>query len=467
MVIVLCILVFCADYLTTTRDYLRFVIILLSFVLRMVILITHSSLFMLFLGWDGLGVTSYVLVQYYFNWSSLNGSITTLLTNRLGDVCLFWFFCWSWYTQVNLSVPVLIFIVGCFTKSAQFPFRSWLPIAIRAPTPVSSLVHSSTLVTAGVYLLFSYYFILTSSTLLWILFSFGLITRFFSGLLALIEKDLKKIVALSTLSQLGFLVITLGLGVPSLTLLHLLTHAFFKSCLFIQIGIFIHLSSSLQDGRSYVSTTQLSRGSGTIISVCLFSLCGLLFTRGFVRKDLVIQAFGIGSTSLLFWSAVCTSIVFTYLYSFRLFFMLNAGSRLTQSSSSNSFFSLFYSGPLLTLGVIGGWILMFNTERYPILLRFWGKVIPFGLLLVGVGVLFVWSSYTLESNIFKIGGADLAVSELQLFGRSVSTFFEKSVESFRIKGYKFSSSSIAYSTFFFSGFSRVWLFGLIVLLVLF
>jgi len=87
--IVLCILVFCADYLATTRDYLRFVIILLSFVLRMVILITHGSLFTLFLGWDGLGVTSYVLVQYYFNWSSLNGSMTTLLTNRLGDVCLF------------------------------------------------------------------------------------------------------------------------------------------------------------------------------------------------------------------------------------------------------------------------------------------------------------------------------------------------------------------------------------------
>jgi len=227
-------------------------------------------------------------------------------------------------------------------------------MAIRAPTPVSSLVHSSTLVTAGVYLLFSYYFILTSSVLLWILFSFGLITRFFSGLLALVEKDLKKIVALSTLSQLGFLVMTLGLGVPSLTLLHLLTHAFFKSCLFIQIGIFIHLSSSLQDGRSYMSTIQLSQGSGTIISVCLFRLCGLLFTRGFVRKDLVIQSFGAGATSLLFWFTVCLSIVFTYVYSLRLFFMLNAGSGLAQSSLSNSFFSLFYSIPLLTLGVTGG-----------------------------------------------------------------------------------------------------------------
>jgi len=460
-------MIFCADYLSVSRDYIRFVLILLSFVISMVVLILHSSLFILFLGWDGLGVTSYVLVQYYLNWSSLNGAMTTLLTNRLGDVCLFWFFCWSWYNQVNLSIPVLVFVVGCFTKSAQFPFSSWLPIAMRAPTPVSSLVHSSTLVTAGVYLLFSYYFMLTSNVFLWILFSFGLITSFFSGLLALVEKDLKKIVALSTLSQLGFLVITLGLGVPSLTLLHLLAHAFFKSCLFVQVGIFIHLSSSLQDGRSYASSIQLSRSSGAIISICLFRLCGLLFASGFVRKDLVIQSFGLGTTSALFWLVICMSIIFTYVYSFRLFFMLNSGSNLAQTSSSSSLFSLIYSTPLLTLGIIGGWVLLFNTESYPILLRFWGKVVPFGLLLLGVSVLFLWSSYTLEYNVFKIGGADLAVSELQLFGSSVFTFFEKLVEFFRISSYKFSSTSLLYLTFFFSGFGGVWFFGLVLLLLLF
>lgn len=460
-------MIFCADYLSVSRDYLRFVLILLSFVLSMIVLILHSSLFILFLGWDGLGVTSYVLVQYYLNWSSLNGAITTLLTNRLGDVCLFWFFCWSWYTQVNLSIPVLVFIVGCFTKSAQFPFSSWLPIAMRAPTPVSSLVHSSTLVTAGVYLLFSYYFMLTSNVFLWILFSFGLITRFFSGLLALVEKDLKKIVALSTLSQLGFLVITLGLGVPSLTLLHLLAHAFFKSCLFVQVGIFIHLSSSLQDGRSYASSIQLSRSSGAVISVCLFRLCGLLFASGFVRKDLVIQSFGLGATSMLFWLVVCLSIIFTYVYSLRLFFMLNSGSNLTQTSSSGSLFSLIYSAPLLILGIVGGWVLLFNTESYPILLRFWGKAVPFGLLFLGVSVLFLWVPYTLEYNVFKIGGADLTVSELQMFGASVFTFFEKLVEFFRISSYKFSSTSLLYLTFFFSGFGGVWFFGLVLLLILF
>ncbi len=147
--------------------------------------------------------------------------------------------------------------------------------------------------------------------------------------------------------------------------------------------------------------------------------------------------------------------------------MLNAGARLAQSSSSNSFFSLFYSIPLLALGILGGWVLMFNTESYPILLRFWGKVVPLGLLFIGVGVLFVWSSYMLESNIFKIGGTDITISELQLFGSTVPTFFEKSVESSRVKGYEFSSSFLVYLTSFFSGFSSVWLLGLVILLVLF
>ena len=165
---------------------------------------------------------------------------------------------------------------------------------MRAPTPVSSLVHSRTLVTAGVYLLFVYFLLLSSPLLLWLLFSFGLLTCLLSGLIALVEVDLKKVVALSTLSQLGFLVMSLGFGAPSLSLLHLLTHAFFKSCLFVQVGLVIHLSFSFQDGRSFLSCLQLSRCSRTIVSVCLFRLCGVLFSGGFVRKDVVLQVFEVG-----------------------------------------------------------------------------------------------------------------------------------------------------------------------------
>jgi NADH:ubiquinone oxidoreductase subunit 5 (subunit L)/multisubunit Na+/H+ antiporter MnhA subunit len=148
-----------------------------------------------------------------------------------------------------------------------------------------------------VYLLFVYFLLLSSPLLLWFLFSFGLLTCLLSGLVALVEVDLKKVVALRTLSQLGFLVMSLGFGVPSLSLLHLLAHAFFKSCLFVQVGLVIHLSFSFQDGRSFLSCLQLSRCSRAIISVCLFSLCGILFSGGFVRKDMVLQVFEVGVVS--------------------------------------------------------------------------------------------------------------------------------------------------------------------------
>jgi NADH:ubiquinone oxidoreductase subunit 5 (subunit L)/multisubunit Na+/H+ antiporter MnhA subunit len=124
VVVVVCVLGFRVDYIPLLTDFYRFLLILLLFVVRMVVLILHLSVFMLFLGWDGLGITSYVLVAYYLNWSSLNGAMTTLLSNRLGDVCLFWFLCWRWYGfGYRLSFSLVVFLLGCATKRAQFPFR--------------------------------------------------------------------------------------------------------------------------------------------------------------------------------------------------------------------------------------------------------------------------------------------------------------------------------------------------------
>jgi NADH-ubiquinone oxidoreductase chain 5 len=468
MIVVFCVFRFSSDYLSILEDYNRFLFILFRFVVRIVVLIFHRSLFLLFLGWDGLGVTSYVLVFYYLNWSSLNGAIVTLLTNRLGDVCLFLFFCWSWYSfGLGLSFPLLIFIVGCFTKRAQFPFRRWLPLAIRAPTPVSSLVHSRTLVTAGVYLLFSYFYFLSSSVLLWVLLMVGIITSFLSGLLALVEKDMKKIVALRTLSQLGFLVLTLGLGAPSLTLIHLLTHAFFKSCLFIQIGIFIHLSRSLQDGRSYSRGLQLSYSSSTILSVCLFRLCGILFTRGFVRKDLILQSLGISGFSCLIWLLLSFSIVFTYLYSFRLYTILNSSSTVSNSTRRETLYLRLCSLLVLFFGVLGGWTILIRLESFPILIRFWGKVLPFSCLFVGVILLFVGVLFSLEFSIYKIGGLDLAVSETQITSIRGTTLLEKIVEGSGFIVFQFNSSYFTYITLLFKGFRRVWLFSFLIILLMF
>jgi len=169
-----------------------------------------------------------------------------------------------------------------------------------APTPISSLVHSRTLVTAGVFLIFKYYFLFSSFAFLILLLVFGLLTSGFSSFLAFMEVDIKKVIALRTLSQMGFLIFTLGLGLPTLSFLHLLTHAIFKSCLFIQAGLFIHYSFSLQDGRGYSVVGLTTISNKVIFRICLIRICGVLFRRGFVRKDIILASLNFSSLFLLF-----------------------------------------------------------------------------------------------------------------------------------------------------------------------
>jgi len=362
-------------YWGSGHDYFRFLVILGLFILSIFILIYHSGIFSLFLGWDGLGITSYLLVLYYINWSSTAGALITVLTNRVGDVCLFLFFRgFLFFSAVGglifSYIPFLL--LGAFTKRAQSPFRRWLPLAMRAPTPVSSLVHSSTLVAAGVFLLIKYFSFLSAAGILSFILLFGLLTRFVAGLSALVEKDIKKLVALRTLSQLGFLVLGLGASLPLLAFFHLLTHAFFKSCIFLQVGSFILLGSSGQDGRGF-------RGAGwgapyrvLFISLCILSLCGLLFTRGFVSKDFILGSFwgpGGRTFSLLILLVIC----FTFIYSGRLFLGslgLGGGSLFRLFSGFSMFFRTF---PLLSFGLFGGFIINSNFIFSPCLVGFLEK----------------------------------------------------------------------------------------------
>jgi len=213
----------------------------------MVVLIFIGSLFGALVGWDGLGVTSFLLVIYFKNRKSLGRGIITALTNRIGDgfllVLLGLRLVPSYHTSYIISV---LLILTAITKSAQFPFRSWLPAAIAAPTPVRALVHSSTLVTAGIYLLIRFNHFTTE----WLIV-LGSVTMAIAGFCACAEIDIKKIVALSTLSQLGVIFVGLSLSLKSLCFFHLMTHAMFKALLFICVGVGIHTVYGRQDFRSY------------------------------------------------------------------------------------------------------------------------------------------------------------------------------------------------------------------------
>jgi NADH-ubiquinone oxidoreductase chain 5 len=310
--------------------YSRFILIVLLFVTRIRLLILSPNLIRILLGWDGLGVTSYLLVVYYQSEKSFNAGIVTALTNRLGDAGLLviigitlrrgsWAFAFFNQRQDFFAAGVaVVLILVSMTKSAQVPFSAWLPAAMAAPTPVSALVHSSTLVTAGVYLLIRLNYIIQSEKILFFLVFIGTVTIRIAGISAIFENDIKKIIALSTLSQLGLMFFTLGLGLPLLTFFHLVAHAYFKAILFIGAGGVIHGIADYQDLRSIGGSGRAMPTSLAIFSVGSIRLCGLPFLTGFFSKDLILELMLIGRINLIILRLRMLATGLTLAYSLRL-----------------------------------------------------------------------------------------------------------------------------------------------------
>nr|WIL79817.1 NADH dehydrogenase subunit 5 [Callimerus nigroapicalis] len=327
------------EYMHGDLNLNRFILLVVLFVLSMVLLIISPNLISILLGWDGLGLVSYCLVIYYQNWKSYNAGMLTALSNRIGDVALLMSIAWmlnygSWnyifyldFFKMELPMKIIscLIILAAMTKSAQIPFSSWLPAAMAAPTPVSSLVHSSTLVTAGVYLLIRFNYSLTQEMMLILLFISSL-TMFMSGLGANFEFDLKKIIALSTLSQLGLMLSILSLGDYKLAFFHLLIHALFKALLFMCAGNVIHNLGNCQDIRYMGSLVSSMPLTCTFMNICNLSLCGLPFLSGFYSKDLILEVMSMSYLNLYIYMIFYISIGLTVMYSFRLVYYLMMGN---------------------------------------------------------------------------------------------------------------------------------------------
>lgn len=289
-------------YLETELSYKRFSFLLNLFILRILLLIFSSNLISSLIGWDLLGVTSFILVIYYNNRKCLGAGILTACSNRIGDCFFIILLCLSYGDLFALCL-----ILVRMTKSAQFPFSSWLPSAMAAPTPVRALVHSSTLVTAGVYMMIRYCKY-DSSTLLYL----GSFTMIIAGLAARYERDIKKIVALRTLSQLGVMFVALGAIAKSFCFFHLLSHACFKALLFICVGYFIHNNYGTQDSRRYSHINFLIC---TICTVSILRLLGFFFTTGYFRKEAILEQLYQGSSVVFIF---LFGIFLTTCYSFKL-----------------------------------------------------------------------------------------------------------------------------------------------------
>jgi len=381
----------------------RFVILVLMFVLSIIFLIIRPNLIRILLGWDGLGLVSYCLVIYYQNVSSYRAGILTALRNRVGDVALLIRIAWIVYVggwnyifyldnkRLEMYIITIIVILAAITKRAQIPFSSWLPAAIAAPTPVSALVHSSTLVTAGVYLLIRFYELIDLIGFKSFVFFIGCLTIFIAGVGANLEFDLKKVIAISTLRQLGLIITTIGIGFPELAFFHLLTHAIFKALLFLCAGVIIHNLNNLQDVRGIGCLVNQMPFTSICFNISNLALCGMPFLAGFYSKDLILETYLIRNWNLLMFLLIFISTGLTVRYTFRLIYYTIRGdfNYFVIHSLGDDEWGIIYPIIIITLiSIVGGRIIRWIILESPtiICLGNWEKFLVMGVRLIG-GVL--------------------------------------------------------------------------------
>nr|QIK50397.1 NADH dehydrogenase subunit 5 [Chorosoma macilentum] len=386
------------NYMENDINNLRFLFLILFFILSMMFMIISPNLISILLGWDGLGLISYCLVIYFQNYKSYNAGMLTILINRIGDVSILlgialmlnngsWHFFYQNFYFYNWSMYLFFLIIlAAFTKSAQIPFSSWLPAAMAAPTPVSALVHSSTLVTAGVYLLIRFSSLLYNFNMS-IFLMLSMLTMFMSGLGANFEYDLKKIIALSTLSQLGLMMSILFMGFYEMAFLHLLTHAFFKALLFLCAGLIIHCMNDSQDIRHMGNLVNQLPYTSTCFSISNMSLCGLPFLSGFYSKDMILELMTFNYFNLFIYLFFFMSVGLTVSYSMRLVYycMINYSGLMSYSMYYENKM-MMYSMILLTfMSIFGGSMLLWMMFPYPqfLMLPLDIKLMPMFFIIMG------------------------------------------------------------------------------------
>nr|YP_009347395.1 NADH dehydrogenase subunit 5 [Aporia hippia]APU93503.1 NADH dehydrogenase subunit 5 [Aporia hippia] len=370
------------SYMNAELNLNRFIILVLLFVLSMMLLILSPNIISIFLGWDGLGLVSYILVIYYQNMKSYNAGMLTVLSNRIGDVMLLMVIAWmmnfgSWNfifyldlmkSDFSMQVISCLIILGAMTKSAQIPFSAWLPAAMAAPTPVSALVHSSTLVTAGVYLLIRFNNLLLGTEFLKMLLLISGLTMFMAGISAIYEFDLKKIIALSTLSQLGLMMSILSMGFSDLAFFHLLTHAMFKALLFMCAGMVIHMLNNNQDIRFMGGMSLYIPMTSLCLNISNLALCGIPFLAGFYSKDLILEMVSMSNLNLIIFYLYYFSTGLTMFYTIRLlmYLMVNEFNLLSVFNLYGEDYIMLKSMMiLLFMSVISGSLLSWMIFYYP------------------------------------------------------------------------------------------------------
>lgn len=366
--------IYSIGYMSHDPHNQRFFSYLSLFTFMMIILVTSDNYLLMFVGWEGVGVCSYLLVSFWFTRIAANqSSISAFLTNRVGDCFLtigMFAILWSFgnidYTTVFSITPLInnniitligiCLLIGAMAKSSQIGLHVWLPMAMEGPTPVSALIHAATMVTAGVYLLMrSSPLIEYSNTVLLLCLWIGAITTVFSSLIGLFQQDIKKVIAYSTMSQLGMMVVAIGVSSYNVALFHLVNHAFYKGLLFLGAGAVIHAVADNQDFRKYGGLRPFLPLTYSVMLIASLSLVAFPFMTGFYSKDFILESaygqFHFSSVTVYFISTI--GAMFTTLYSVKvlyLTFLSNPNGPLVNYKHAHEG-DIYMSTPLIILAV--------------------------------------------------------------------------------------------------------------------
>nr|WKK50052.1 NADH dehydrogenase subunit 5 [Eirene ceylonensis] len=426
---------FSTSYMDGDPHLPRFMSYLSLFTFFMIVLVTSNNLVQLFIGWEGVGLCSYLLIGFWYTRIQANkAAIKAMIMNKVGDIglllamVLIWveigsldynsIFSYSFFLgreNVNLDLISILLLIGVIGKSAQIGLHTWLPDAMEGPTPVSALIHAATMVTAGVFLIIRMSpFFENTPTILIVVVLVGSITAFFSSTIGLTQNDLKKVIAYSTCSQLGYMVMICGFSQYNTGLFHLVNHGFFKALLFLSAGSIIHALSDEQDFRKMGGMNSITPFTYACIVIGSLSLMGLPFLTGFYSKDLIIElVYGEHYLRFALWLGVLSAFI-TAFYSFRLAnftFFNRPQSNITNFNNSHEG-NWKLRWPLISLlffSIIIGFTLQFCIlkDELPIIVTNLSKFSPLIVSLLGAGLAILsglillkwWNKWMNQTNI--------------------------------------------------------------------